>query len=101
MKPNPFLYAGVAAAYIGLLVLGISSAGSFFGPEESILIPMAMLSLFVLSAAVMGFLFLYQPFTLYFEDRKQEALLFFAKTVLTFTFFGLAFASGALLFSLQ
>ncbi|HEX5774685.1 MAG TPA: hypothetical protein VFY28_01845 [Candidatus Paceibacterota bacterium] len=99
MTPNPFLYAGAAAAYIGLLVLGISSAGSFFGPEESILIPMAMLSLFVLSAAVMGFLFLYQPFTLYFEDRKREALLFFGKTVGTFAFLTILFATIATLVS--
>jgi hypothetical protein len=43
-----------------------------------------MLGLFVLSAALMGYLFLYEPFNLYMENRKQEAVLFFGRTVLFF-----------------
>jgi hypothetical protein len=47
----------------------------------TIIIPMTMLSLFVLSAAVMGFLFLSEPLYLLMENRKQEAIVFFAKVV--------------------
>jgi hypothetical protein len=42
---------------------------------------MTMLSLFVLSAAVMGYLFLSEPITLLVENRKREAVIFFAKIV--------------------
>ena len=52
--------------------------------EETLFIPMAMLSLFVLSAAVMGFLFIYHPATLFLEGKKNEALSHFSKTVGTF-----------------
>ena len=53
---------------------------------------MTMLSLFVLSAAVMGFLFLSEPLKLLIESRKQEALVFFAKVVGFFACFVAIFA---------
>ena len=84
MTRNPFLNAVLAAAYIVLVVTIIS----FFvdGTEEGagdevMLVPIAMLSLFVLSAAVMGYVFLYQPFALWSDGKRQEALTFFFKTV--------------------
>ena len=49
-----------------------------------------LVAVIVLSAAVMGFLFVYKPFQLYFDDRKQEAVLFFVKTVGVFSCFVLA-----------
>lgn len=99
MTQNPYLNALMAAAYIALIVSGIFFVGNFAGPEESIFIPMAMLSLFVLSAAVMGYLFCYQPFRMYFDGKQKEAVAFFAKTVGTFACFGLVFAIVALLLS--
>ena len=48
---------------------------------------MTMLSLFVLSAAVMGFLFLSEPLYLLMENQKQEAITFFAKVVGIFACF--------------
>lgn len=75
---KPFVYALVAIVYIVLLVLSMNTFSSFL-PENKIIIPMVMLSLFVLSAAIMGFLFLYEPLTLLMENRQQEALIFFAK----------------------
>lgn len=54
--------------------------------------PMTMLGVFVLSAAVMGFLFLSEPLRLFLENQKQEAFIFFAKTVGVFACFVLVFA---------
>lgn len=79
---KPFLYALAAALYIILIVLGINITSKInILPEKTIVIPMIMLSLFVLSALIMGFLFLYEPLQLYLENHKKEALSFFGKTV--------------------
>lgn len=83
---KPFFYALAAVLYIVIIIL-CGNALSPFIPEETILIPMAMLSLFVLSAAIMGFLFLSEPLILYMENKKREAILFFAKTVGVFACF--------------
>ena len=79
---KPFLHAFAAALYIAFIVLTASSIGSVLkNKPDTIIIPMTMLSLFVLSAAVMGFLFVYEPVRLLVENKKQEALIFFGKTV--------------------
>lgn len=85
-----FLYALVAVVYIVNLVLGIQMT-TFFKQKETIIIPMIMLGLFVLSAAVMGFLFLSEPIKLFLEHRKQEAVVFFLKTVGFFACFLVVF----------
>ncbi len=77
---KPFLYASGAALYIVLIVFIINALTSIL-PGKTILIPMVLLGLFVLSAAIMGFLFLYEPLNLYFENHKKEAVVFFAKIV--------------------
>ena len=82
MIKKPFLYALAAALYIILIVLGINITSKInILPEKTIVIPMIMLSLFVLSALIMGFLFLYEPLKLFMENKKQAALYFFGKTV--------------------
>ena len=79
---KPFLHALAAALYIVVIVLVIQFFGSALKNQaDTIIIPMTMLSLFVLSAAVMGFLFLSEPLRLLIENRKQEALAFFGKVV--------------------
>lgn len=77
---KPFLYALLAVVYIANIVLGIQMT-TFFQQKETIIIPMIMLGLFVLSAAVMGFLFLSEPLKLFLDGRKQEATTFFLKVV--------------------
>ncbi len=90
---KPFLHALGAAIYIAVLVSVGSFAGSFLKDQpETIIIPMTMLSLFVLSAAVMGFLFLSEPLRLLVENKKPEALVFFGKTVGFFACFVVVFA---------
>ena len=74
------LYPFLAAGYIVAILVIISFGGKLL-PEQTLVIPIAMLGLFVLSAAVMGFLFLSEPIFLYTENRKQEAVSFFLKEV--------------------
>ncbi len=84
MTKNPFLNAIVAALYI-ILVASIMFYGTrMTGPTHSIVVPIAVLSLFTLSAAVMGYLFLYEPAQLYFSNNKKEAIGLFLKTVAVF-----------------
>ena len=54
------------------------------------LIPILMLSLFTLSAAVMSIIFFYEPFRMYFDGQKQEAVTLVVKTVGYFAVFVVA-----------
>jgi hypothetical protein len=94
---NPYLNALYAAIYIVLIVL-LMNTFRLDGPDAEatrwpIVIPMVMLSLFVLSAAVMGFLFAYEPLRLFLEGQKEKALPFFGKTVGTFALLALVFVA--------
>jgi hypothetical protein len=53
-------------------------------PENTIMIPIAMLSLLVLSVAMMGYFFVYQPVRLLIEGKQREATKFFITTVAFF-----------------
>ena len=87
---KPFLHAFVAALYIVSIVLVIFQTGQM-EVQETVIIPMLMLSLFVFSAAVMGYLFLAEPLQLFLENRKEEAVAFFSKTVMFFACFIVVF----------
>jgi hypothetical protein len=54
------------------------------GKVESIFIPIAMLSLFVFSAATMSYLFMYEPLQLFLEGKKKDAVNLFIKTLFVF-----------------
>jgi hypothetical protein len=95
MKRTPLFHATGAAAYIVLIVFVMDTVTSA-GAEETILIPMTILGLFVLSAAVMGYLFAFEPVRLYVENRKDESLAFFGKTVGWFACFVALFVLGLL-----
>ena len=85
---KPFLHALAAALYIVVIVFVAQAVGSALKDQnDSIITPMTMLSLFVLSAAIMGYLFLSEPLQLFLENKKQEAVTFFAKTVGIFACF--------------
>ncbi len=79
---NPLYNAFLAAGYIVLVVTIMTSfVDKADGPERGILVPLTVLSLFVLSAAVMGFIFFYQPVLLFLDGQKKEAVNLFLKTV--------------------
>jgi hypothetical protein len=85
MTKNPVINAIAAEAYIVGLVLLISSFENTLGKtEDTVFAPMVALSLFVLSAAVMGFLFVYQPLQLYLDGHKKEGANLFLNTLGSF-----------------
>jgi len=71
MTKNSFYNAILAAGYIALVVTTISTFEGSDGPE-TILVPMAMLSLFVLSAAMMGYIFLLHPVQMYLDGQRKR-----------------------------
>jgi len=62
------------------------------GANNTFLIPIVMLLLFVVSAAITGFLVFGQPVIMYYEGKKKDAL-----QLLTYT---LAILSGVTIFSI-
>lgn len=80
--------AVLAAVYVVGISLFLHLGPILFGEgEDSLLIPIMMLSLFVLSAAVMGYLFLGQPILRYLEGDRQGAVNGFLQTVGFFALF--------------
>lgn len=85
MTKNPIINALAAAAYIGGLVqlmsLFVDSKVEVVAP---LLIPMLMIGLFTLSAAVMALIFFYQPFQMYFDGEKKGAITLVLQSIGTF-----------------
>lgn len=86
MIKNAFINAILAEAYIILVVLIINYIGKYEHVENgTIIIPIAVLSLFVLSAAIMGYLFVFKPADVYLNGEKDTAVKLFLYTLLIFT----------------
>ncbi len=84
MSKNPFLNGVVASAYI-VLIVSVMNFGTKLVPHPNTFIaPMAVVSLFTLSAAVMGYLFCYVPVTMYFDGKKKQAVSLFLQTTAVF-----------------
>ena len=93
MTRNPFYNALAAITYIVTLVSTAILLPRFLGgPEESIFYPMLGLSVFVLSASVMAYLFFYQPLLMILDGKREEGVKLFLKTIGVF-----AIATAALL----
>ncbi len=84
MTKNPFLNALCASVYIGLVVLLMNVSSNIDSSANEFVIASMMLSLFTLSAAVMGYVFFYQPFRMYMEGKKKEGLNLFLQTLAIF-----------------
>src|ERR1051325_10975661 len=93
MIKNPYLNAVWAALYIVIIVTVINKFTSIVAIQQTLYIPMVMLSLFVFSAAIMGLLFIYEPLKLFLEGKKEAGLHFFFKTLGTFALCILAFVT--------
>ena len=83
MTKNPFANAVAAAMYIGL-VGSVMFYGLSRTSEPGVIILIAIISLFTLSAAVMGFLFVYSPLLLYLDGATTKAVKLFLQTVAVF-----------------
>jgi membrane-bound metal-dependent hydrolase YbcI (DUF457 family) len=79
---------------VGVVSL-IAEGPDIFGPADTILIPISLLSLLVLSVLVMGSLFLLRPVTFYLDGKKEEALRFLGATILAFAVIVFLFFAGA------
>lgn len=81
MTKNPILNALAAFGYILIVALIMNLATHMTNQKDSFIDPVAVVSLFTLSAAVMGYIFFFQPFQLYFDNKKKQALNLFFQTV--------------------
>ena len=84
MTKNPFLNALAATTYIVIVASTMYFGSQVIEPVESVIIPIAFLSLFVLSAAMMGYFFLCGPMQLFFEQKLREGTRLFLATVAIF-----------------
>ena len=85
MSKNPFSNALLATGYISILVTLIFNSPKLITDNElGMIAPVIFLSLFVLSAAIMGFHFVYQPALLLLEGKQPEATKLFLTTVFSF-----------------
>lgn len=99
MKWNPFLNAGLAVAYIGAVSVFLRFIESIrHDTPDTWIDGVGFMSLFVFSAAVMAFLFFYQPVSLLVENERAEAVSYFLKTI---GLFGIATAIVLTLATLQ
>lgn len=71
----------MAELYIVIIVSVIQYTEKMTELPETILIPMVMLSLFVISAAVMAYLFVAEPILFYIDGQKKQAVNLFLSTV--------------------
>lgn len=81
MTKNPFLNALAALVYIILVVLGMTAISGVQNDFNMYIMPVMVISLFTLSAAVMGYIFCYQPLRLYLDGKKEQAVKLFLQTV--------------------
>ena len=82
MIKNPFINALAAAGYIVVIAFFFFYGTRYLrNSPDTILAPITMLSLFVLSASIMGYLFLGRPLQLYLDGDKKGAVVAFAKMV--------------------
>lgn len=90
------MQAIATSLYVGLVAWFMFNANSFFGKQDSFLAPMALLLLFVLSAAITSSLVLGKSILLYLDNNKKEAIELFAYTlVFLFVIMAATFATIA------
>ncbi|OHA17737.1 MAG: hypothetical protein A2664_03950 [Candidatus Taylorbacteria bacterium RIFCSPHIGHO2_01_FULL_46_22b] len=83
MTKNPIYNALFAISYIVVLVTTVFNASNFLEGvvSETIFLPMSFLAVFVLSVALMAYLFFYQPVIMFLDGHREEGVKLFLKTV--------------------
>ncbi len=98
MTKNPIVNAISALGYIVLVVSVMTMVTQpLRNKPDTFFAPIVMLTVFTLSAAVMAYIFFYQPFQLFIEGKKKQAADLFVGTIGTFAIFTVVVL--ALLFS--
>ncbi len=70
-----------AAVYVIIVGSFLYYGPSRFGPINSVIVPIALLLLLVLSAALLGLIIFAKPVMMYLNDSKKEALQLVSYTV--------------------
>jgi hypothetical protein len=92
MNKKSFYNAIIAAGYIAILVSCMNWIGSMLRSiEDNVFMPMTMLTVLVLSVALMAYLFFYEPVLLLIEGKRPEAVKLFFGTVAVFAVFAIIF----------
>ena len=82
MSKKPIINAISASVYILLVASAIRFVSKTQGNKpDTFFAPVAFLSLLTLSAAIMAYLFFYQPLQLFIDGKKKEAVNLFIQTV--------------------
>lgn len=82
MSKNPIVNAFGALAYITLVVTVMNFVSRTLGDKpDTAFAPIAFLSMLTLSAAVMAYMFFYQPLQLFISGKKKEGLNLFVQTI--------------------
>lgn len=76
-----FINSFGTVAYVILIVSFLFSLQVLSPKEDTIIIPIAMLLLFVCSAAITGFLVFGKPIMLYIDGKKKEAVSLLSYTL--------------------
>ncbi|HVT00737.1 MAG TPA: hypothetical protein VHE53_00710 [Patescibacteria group bacterium] len=83
MSKNPILNGIAALAYISII-----ASTMFYAPhidnKPSVFMPIIVLSLFTFSAAIMAYIFFFNPFQMYFNGKKKAAIELAFKSLATF-----------------
>jgi len=102
MTNKPLLNALIATLYIVTVVLLLTYVPKITGANEkqdNILAPIAMLSLLVVSVAMMAYIFFFQPIQMYLDGDKRGAVSLFTKTLLFFAIITLVVFTAAFIIS--
>jgi hypothetical protein len=86
MTKNPIINGLVALGYIIIVASVMNFGTKMISRPNTFIAPIAIISLFTLSAAVMGYIFFYQPGQLYFDGKRKQAVKLFLQTVVVFGF---------------
>ena len=84
MTKNQILNGLAATAYIFLITSILFLGNQPIERKHPFLALILFIFVFTLSAAVMGHIFGYTPFQLYFDGKKKEAVKLFMQTTMVF-----------------
>lgn len=93
---NAIINAGITVLYIVLVASFLTRAETIFEesvPKDTVLIPIIMLLIFVVSAAITGFTVVGKPLMWYLDGKKKEALSLLGSTIFFLALIALFFIS--------
>ena len=74
-------HSALVLLYVSFVAFVMNHGNKWFGKKDTAWTPVAVLMLFVLSAAITGTLVLGRPVLMYLDGQKKEALKFFGYTI--------------------